>query len=225
MIKLKINILCIILSCMISQPLSAQTNEVGSWLVYLGNQKIDNKWNIQSDLQYRNHQILNQRNQFLLRAGIGYNLSNQNHNLLLGFAYIATDSYDAINTFKETKQESRIYQQYLYKHRLHNLFLNHRVRLEERILPNEFGLRGRYFISIQKPFNGKAIAKNSSYFSSYNELFVDLKKAQFDRNRFYMGLGYGISESIRVETGYMIQAQKNINRGQIQLILINNLPF
>jgi hypothetical protein len=41
----------------------------------------------------------------------------------------------------------------------------------------------------------------------------------------YGGLGYGITESLRIETGYMIQAQKNITRGQLQLIIVNNLPF
>jgi hypothetical protein len=56
-------------------------------------------------------------------------------------------------------------------------------------------------------------------------LFVDIKEAKFDRNRLYAGLGIGINESIRVETGYMIQAQKNITRGQLQLILYNNLPL
>jgi hypothetical protein len=225
MFKLKLYIACFVFSFLIFKSLNAQTNEVGNWLVYFGNQKINNKWNVQSDFQYRNHQVLNQRNQFLARAGVGYNLTADNHNLLLGFAYIATDSYDAINTFKETKQESRIYQQYLYKHRVNDMYVNHRIRLEERILPNEFGLRGRYFISMQKPFKGKDITRNSSYFSAYNELFIDIKNAQFDRNRLYVGLGYGITEHIRLETGYMIQAQKNINRGQLQFILINNLPF
>ena len=61
--------------------------------------------------------------------------------------------------------------------------------------------------------------------SLYNELFIDIKGTQFDRNRFYAGLGFGLSESLRVETGYMIQAQKNITRGQLQFILYNNLPF
>jgi hypothetical protein len=225
MCKLKRYLSCLFFSFVVIQSLNAQTNEIGSWLVYFGNQKIDNKWNIQSDFQYRNHQVLSQRNQYLLRAGVGYNLKEQNHNLLLGFAYIATDSYDEVNTFKATRFESRIYQQYLYKHRFGKTYVNHRVRLEERFLANEFGLRGRYFISMQKPFKGKDITKHSSYFSTYNELFIDIKNAQFDRNRLYVGLGYGITEHIRIETGYMIQAQKNINRGQLQFILINNLPF
>ena len=223
--KLKRYLSCLFFSFVVFQSLNAQTNEIGSWLVYFGNQKIDNKWNIQSDFQYRNHQVLSQRNQYLLRAGVGYNLKEQNHNLLLGFAYIATDSYDEVNTFKATKFESRIYQQYLFKHKLSNANINHRVRLEQRIFPNEFGLRGRYFVSMQKPLKGKVISKNSSYISAYNELFLDIKHSRFDRNRLYLGVGYGITEHIRIETGYMIQAQKNINRGQLQFILINNLPF
>ena len=223
--NLKRYLSCLVFSFVVSQSLNAQTNETGSWLVYLGNQKINNKWNIQSDFQYRNHQVLSQRNQYLLRAGVGYNLKEQNHNLLLGFAYISTDSYDEVNTFKATRLERRIYQQYLYKHKLSDVYVNHRFRLEQRFFPNEFGLRGRYFISVQKPLKGKVISKNSSYISAYNELFLDIKNSRFDRNRLYLGLGYGITEHIRIETGYMIQAQKNINRGQLQFILINNLPF
>ena len=223
--KLKRYLSCLVFSFMVCQSLNAQTNETGSWLVYLGNQKIDNKWNIQSDFQYRNHQVLSQRNQYLLRAGVGYNLKEQNHNLLFGFAYIATDSYDEVNTFKATRFESRVYQQYLYKHKLSDVYVNHRVRLEQRFFPNEFGLRGRYFVALQKSLKGKVISKKSSYISAYNELFLDIKHSRFDRNRLYLGLGYGISEHIRIETGYMIQAQKNINRGQLQFILINNLPF
>jgi hypothetical protein len=168
---------------------------------------------------------LGQRNQLLARAGLGYNLKPQNHNLLLGYAHIATDSYDEFDINTSTKIENRIYQQYLYKNKVGSSSLTHRFRLEERFFPSEFGLRARYFISVQKPLWSKNIAKGNTYLSAYNELFVDIKDPKFDRNRLYAGLGIGINESIRVETGYMIQAQKNITRGQLQFILINNLPF
>ena len=48
---------------------------------------------------------------------------------------------------------------------------------------------------------------------------------QFDRNRLYAGVGFSINESIRVETGYMIQTQKNRTKGQLQLIVYNNLAL
>jgi hypothetical protein len=204
---------------------SAQSNQLGNWWVYFGNQKVNQHWNIQSDIQYRNYQIWGQRNQFLGRVGLGYNLKEQNHNLLIGYAYVASDVYDNEDVFKNTKVENRVYQQYLFRKNRGSYFFTHRIRMEERFFPSEFGLRGRYFISLQKPLNGKTLGKHTTYLSAYNELFVDLKRADFDRNRIYLGIGYGITNDIRIETGYMIQAQKNMQRGQLQFILINNVSF
>lgn len=225
MLLLKRTILLIGLIGVINNSVIGQSNNVGTWFIYFGNQKMNDKWNIQSDFQYRDYRFLGQRNQLLARAGLGYNLKPQNHNLLLGYAYIATDAYDEFDNNTSTKIENRIYQQYLYRNKIGLNALTHRIRLEERFFPSEFGLRARYFISVQKPLGSKNIAKGNTYLSAYNELFVDLKEAKFDRNRLYAGLGIGINESIRVETGYMIQAQKNITRGQLQLIFVNNLPF
>ena len=225
MLRLKRTILLLGFIGVIQIAAIGQSNNVGTWFVYFGNQKINDKWNIQSDFQYRDYRFLGQRNQFLARAGLGYNLKPQNHNLLLGYAYIATDAYDEFDNNTSTKIEHRIYQQYLYKNKVGSNSLTHRFRLEERFFPNEFGLRARYFISLQKPLGSKTIAKGNTYLSAYNELFVDIKDPKFDRNRLYGGLGYGITESLRIETGYMIQAQKNITRGQLQLIIVNNLPF
>ena len=225
MILLKRTILLLGFIGVINNSVIGQSNNVGTWFVYFGNQKINDKWNIQSDFQYRDYRFLGQRNQFLARAGLGYNLKPQNHNLLLGYAYITTDAYDEFDNNTSTKIEHRIYQQYLYKNKVGSNSLTHRFRLEERFFPNEFGLRARYFISLQKPLGSKTIAKGNTYLSAYNELFVDIKDPKFDRNRLYGGLGYGITESLRIETGYMIQAQKNITRGQLQLIIVNNLPF
>jgi hypothetical protein len=225
MILLKRTILLLGFIGVINNSVIGQSNNVGTWFVYFGNQKINDKWNIQSDFQYRDYRFLGQRNQFLARAGLGYNLKPQNHNLLLGYAYIATDAYDEFDNNTSTKIEHRIYQQYLYKNKIGANSLTHRFRLEERFFPNEFGLRARYFISLQKPLGSKTIAKGNTYLSAYNELFVDINDPKFDRNRLYGGLGYGITESLRIETGYMIQAQKNITRGQLQLIIVNNLPF
>ena len=201
MILLKRTILLLGFIGVINNSVIGQSNNVGTWFVYFGNQKINDKWNIQSDFQYRDYRFLGQRNQFLARAGLGYNLKPQNHNLLLGYAYIATDAYDEFDNNTSTKIEHRIYQQYLYKNKVGSNSLTHRFRLEERFFPNEFGLRARYFISLQKPLGSKTIAKGNTYLSAYNELFVDIKDPKFDRNRLYGGLGYGITESLRIETG------------------------
>ena len=221
----KRNIIWVSILLLFACTISAQSNHLGSWLIYAGNNKINNKWNIQYDVQLRQYQILTQRNQLLLRGGIGYNLKENNHNLLLGLAYIETSTYDKEDQIQSVFSETRIYQQYIFKQNRNNYFFAHRFRLEERFFSNDFGLRSRYHLSVQKPLNNKGLIKNHNYFSAYNELFIDIKSGKFDRNRLYAGLGYGITDGIRIETGYMIQSQKNITRGQLQFILINNLSF
>jgi hypothetical protein len=207
-----------------SSSIVAQDNPLGNWFIYFGNQKINNRWNIQSDFQYRLNQVPGQKSQLLIRGGLGYNLSENNHNVLLGIAYVNTDFTESmINS--PALNEKRLYQQYLYKHQLNDVFVTHRGRFEERFFPSQFGLRARYFISLQKSLNAKLLNKNSIYASIYNELFVDVKQNKFDRNRFYTGLGYAINKDIRIETGYLIQAQKNMTVGQLQFVVYNNLSF
>lgn len=221
----KKHLLYLLLILFSTDSIIAQSNQVGNWIVYLGNQQLNKKWNIQSDVQFRNYQIFTQPNQLLVRAGLGYNLKEQNHNLLLGFAYVKTNTYDILDQYKNSNTELRVYQQYLYKQKWHQNLLTHRVRLEERFFPHEFALRGRYSFSVNRPFKGNVLGKNIGYWASSNELFVNLHKIEFDRNRFYVGVGYGIVENIRIESGYMLQSQKNITRGQLQFILINNLAL
>lgn len=207
-----------------SGVLYGQSQSDGIWFVYFGNQKINKKWNIQSDVQYRLRQVPEQKNQIIARGGIGCNLTPGNHNVLLGVAYVQTNFQDELVN-KPSVEEKRIYQQYLYKQNFKNLYTTHRFRLEERFLPNDFGCRTRYFLSAQRPLNGKNLNKSSIYGSFFNELFLDVKNKKFDRNRLYAGVGYAIDNDIRIETGYLLQTQTNSTRGQLQLVLYNNLSF
>ena len=224
MIYLKKYVFCLLFLICSIPALWAQEEDFGKWLVYFGNQKINNKWLLQSDVQYRLNQTPEQKSQLLLRAGLGYNLTEANNNILLGIAYIESNLLEGDVTMPSTN-EKRIYQQYLYKQKRNNLFITHRVRMEERFLADDFGLRSRYFLSLQKPLNGKLLNRRSIYASCFNELFIDIKNQKFDRNRLYAGIGFGVSNDIRLETGYLIQAQKNSTRGQFQLIVYNNLSF
>jgi hypothetical protein len=224
MIYLKKYVFCLLFLICSIPTVWAQEEDFGKWLVYFGNQKINNKWLLQSDVQYRLNQTPEQKSQLLLRAGLGYNLTEANNNILLGIAYIESNLLEGDVTMPSTN-EKRIYQQYLYKQKRNNLFITHRVRMEERFLADDFGLRSRYFLSLQKPLNGKLLNRRSIYASCFNEFFLDIKNQKFDRNRLYAGIGFGVSNDIRLETGYLIQAQKNSTRGQFQLIVYNNLSF
>ena len=224
MFSFKKYILCLLLIISSLDAVLAQDKNYGNWFVYFGNQKINSKWLLQSDVQYRLNQIPDQKSQLLLRAGIGYNLTEANNNILLGLAYVESNREEG-DEIVSTSNEKRIYQQYLYRQKRDNWFLTHRVRLEERFIANDFALRARYFLAVQKPLNGKLLNRRSLYASGFNELFIDISNQKFDRNRLFAGMGYGVTNDIRLETGYLIQSQKNSTRGQFQFIVYNNLSF
>ena len=57
----------------------AQTSDFGNWLIYIGNKKINEKWNIHNEIQYRNYNLIGDLEQLLL-SGVGYNI-HENINL------------------------------------------------------------------------------------------------------------------------------------------------
>ena len=114
MIYLKKYVFCLLFLICSIPTVWAQEEDFGKWLVYFGNQKINNKWLLQSDVQYRLNQTPEQKSQLLLRAGLGYNLTEANNNILLGIAYIESNLLEGDVTMPSTN-EKRIYQQYLYK--------------------------------------------------------------------------------------------------------------
>jgi hypothetical protein len=159
-----------------------------------------------------------------VRTGIGYNLSENNNNILLGYGFIQSHIYDTGGA-RIRRNEHRIFQQFLNRHNFNTYFLQHRIRIEERFLSDDFRMRFRYFLSVIKPLNKRNLIKNAIYLSAYNEIFMNAEKSVFDRNRLYGGLGLCINDYLRVETGFMSQMLKDNNQSQMQIILYNNIPF
>lgn len=203
----------------------SQKSDVGNWLVYIGNQKIDKNWNFHNEIQYRSYNLIGDTNQLLLRTGIGYNLTENNNNVLLGYGYINTQKYLANSEDKIDINEHRVFQQFTNRQRFNRLYIQHRYRVEERFLPNDFQMRFRYFLAVNIPLNKKTMDKNALYLSAYNEIFLNTEKPIFDRNRLYGALGYVVSKNIKIEAGYMAQSLENSNRNQFQIVIFNNIPF
>ncbi len=203
----------------------SQDTEIGNWFIYFGNQKINNKFNWHNEVQYRNYNFAGDLQQLLLRTGIGYNLTENNNNVLLGYAFINSQKYVDSLDEKTGSNEHRVYQQFITRQNFGRVYLQHRYRVEERFLTDDFQMRFRYFLSMNVPLNNKEMEKNTVYLSAYNEVFLNAQDVYFDRNRLYGGLGYVINKNLRFETGFMQQKLQDNQRGQFQIIFFNNLPF
>lgn len=202
---------------------SAQNNDTGAWYMYFGNNKISKKFNFHNEIQYRNFNGIGDLEQLLIRTGIGYDLTENNNNVLLGYGFILSQPY--INGEKTENTEHRIFQQFITKQKFGRFNLQHRYRLEERFLEDDFRMRFRYYLGFNIPLNNKEMLPKTLYLSAYNEFFLHLNSPVFDRNRVYGALGFVINKNMKIEAGYMNQIQENKNRGQIQIGFYNNIPF
>jgi len=214
--------LIILLSIFISFSGFSQSSNLGDWLIYIGSKKIDKKWNWHHEVQYRNYNAIGDLEQLLLRTGIGYNLSENNNNLLFGYGYILSQNYIDNTDDKVDVNEHRIFQQFITKQSFGRLNLQHRYRFEQRFVEDDFKLRFRYFLAMAIPLTNATMVDKTVYFSLYNELFINSKANQFDRNRLYAGFGYKLNKNIRLELGYMNQFLSNGNRDQINIITFAN---
>ena len=203
----------------------SQKSDIGNWFIYFGNQKINQKWNWHNEIQYRNYNFIGDTNQLIFRTGIGYNLTENNNNILLGYGFITTQKYLPNSDEKVDTNEHRIYQQFIIKQNFGSVFLQHRYRIEERFISDDFKLRFRYLLGINIPVNKRTLDKNAVYFSTYNEVFINAESPLFDQNRLYGALGFVINKNFKVEAGYMIQTFEKSNRNQFQIVIFNNLPL
>ena len=219
-----------VLTILLALPFStinAQESDFGNWLIYIGSKKINKKWNIHNEVQYRNFNAIGDLEQLLIRAGLGYNLTENNNNVLLGYGYILSRNFIGNTDETVNTNEHRIFQQYTTKQKVKSVSLTHRYRFEQRFIEEDFRLRFRYFLSLNIPLGKKVfdennIDKRKLYLSAYNEIFLNGDSSIFDRNRVYGGLGYKFSKSVRVELGYLNQFLERTGRDQLNIITFVN---
>ena len=204
----------------------AQRSDIGNWFIYVGNQPFaKKKWNLWNEVQYRNYNVAGDLEQLILRTGVGRNLTANNNNLLLGYAYIQSEPYVPGTDMKRSTREHRVWQQFITRQQFGRVFLQHRYRLEQRFLQEDFRMRFRYFLALNVPVNKPGMDPGAFYVSAYNEFFLHFDKPVFDRDRIYAAMGYVLKKDLRMEVGIMSQVQETRSRSQFQVVLFNNLSF
>lgn len=208
------------------------SQEINGWYSLFGNDKLFEKYNIHYELQHRNHNFIGKLDQLLIRGGIGYDLTEKNNNILVGYGFVRNkkiDWYDNSLTDSERSDylinEHRIFQQFITKQRFGRVVLQHRYRTEQRYINDKFDLRFRYFSNLIVPFNKKEVIARTLYISAYNEVFLNFKDDHFDRNRAYLALGFALTDDVKIEFGYINQYLENDRANIVQVSLFNNLDF
>ena len=108
----------------------SQDSDLGNWMIYFGNKDFSDRFNWHHEVQYRNYNAIGDLEQLLLRTGLGYNLTEGNNNILLGYGYILSQNYLELSDEKFDINEHRIYQQFITKQSIGIVNLQHRYRFE-----------------------------------------------------------------------------------------------
>lgn len=198
--------------------------------MYFVNKQFDSsQFGIQGDYQFRFWNLAGDMEQILLRTGATYTPKNTNILFTLGYANITTGTF---GDSRENFVENRIYQEALFPQKIGKRFLlTHRFRYEQRwVEGQDFRTRYRYNLFINVPFNKTDLGQGVLYAALYNEIFIngetnigDGRIVQlFDRNRTYLGVGYGLANSLRVQLGWMRQTTVGWTKNQAQVSLHHN---
>jgi hypothetical protein len=214
---------------LVAGPLYAQVDEddTGAWYMYFFNAASKtSQWGLQGDVQYRNWDLGGDLEQLLLRGGVTWRPKSADAMFTLGYANITSGEFGSSS---KTVTENRTYQEALLPQKISQRFyLRHRFRFEQRWVDDQnFRTRFRYALFLDVPLNRTDLKQGAWYFAFYDEIFLNGESdigdgnsvETFDRNRLYGALGYSLSDTLRLQGGYMYQSSENVSKGQIQLSL------
>lgn len=223
----------LIFVCGITNAMAQRVNHQSGWLFLMNTTKFNDKWGMHVDVQLRSQDKWDGLRHVLVRPGLTYYFNN-NSDLTLGYLYTPT-MLKLAGQPDLSLTEHRIWQQYIYKHKLGNVNLSHRFRLEQRFIERNasedlFAQRARYFIRGIIPLKkSESTFENGVFIAVQNELFLnvqskaELNGAVFDQNRAYAAAGYRVNKKMDMEIGYMNQSIKgavsNTSNNIVQLAI------
>jgi len=204
----------------------AQTQHQNSgWLFLLNNTKISEKWGIYADVQVRSADNWENVRNLLIRPGVTYYANGKNEFTL---GYLLNETYTHLDgAVDNTLTEHRIWEQYVYKHKISTISVSHRFRVEQRFIERAakedlFAQRFRYFVRFVLPLEkNKQTFTRGFYAALQNELFFnvqhqnELNNKLFDQNRGYVAMGYRLNKSWDMEIGYMNQSVKGLTSNTV----------
>ncbi|UYQ94355.1 DUF2490 domain-containing protein [Chitinophaga horti] len=201
------------------------THSTIGWYNTFHTVKVNDKWSVLGEYQWRRTHLVKNWQQSLFRVGVQRNLT-KDISVLAGYGWIETFPYgDYPPAAAQPFPEHRIYEQLVINDVHGRVAFNHRFRYEQRWLglldasvPAEdkreitdwqFLQRVRYQFRTQIALNNPTMTDNTIYASVYDELFIgfggQILNNIFDQNRVGIMAGYRLNKRFSVEAGFLSQ--------------------
>ena len=208
-----------VLICLLPAAAQATEDDIGIWAIFSTTDAFDtesgpSRWRYWFDAQARYFDIGSGVNQYVLRPGVGYDISS-NMSVWAGYGYFHSRSASGA-----TITENRFWQQLSWNvARMGGGELSMRARLEERSLSSgdDLGLVLRYMAKYVKPIGE---SKGIDLIFSL-EPFFKLNDTDWGGDtglgqvRTVIGVGWKLTPKAGIETGYMNQYILRDNAGNL----------
>ncbi len=177
------------------------------------------------EAQVRSLKFYNDFHYYEAKAITSYRVSDQ---ISLGFGAGTYQTYRAGGSFVTPKvnNEIRIFPHISFHNTLGRLKIENRYRMENRFTSKGYRLRVRYRLQTVLPINAPKIAPEVFYAMVWNELFMTNEPAYFQRNRFFVGIGYEFSHRFAAQVGFINQfdysVDDEIGKNFLQISLLFN---
>lgn len=204
----------------LSKDLSAQVQQSG-WLASFNTFRLDKKFSIHFDGQWRSTDNIKNMQTLLLRSGLNYKTGSKS-TVTAGYAYISNRRM--ISGISGYAPEHRLWEQLIIAQKIKRISIAHRFRLEQRfisksqVINNElvnegsvYANRIRYFIRNTVPLTQDKNFSSGFFTALQNEVFINFGNRSavngkyFDQNRLYLALGYKVNSELSFDFGYMNQ--------------------
>ena len=182
---------------------SATQHDFQSWFNLIVTGHINKQDNALKNVKYwlegqeRMSNNMTHFSQALTRIGLGYAV-RPNLSLWVGYAWIRTVPPFTAIPF----HEDRIWEQLVWNPQTQHFLITSRTRLEQRFLANQMTYRVRQLIKVVKPLKERPqwslVASDEGFWHLTHE-------QRFSQNRFFIGVGYQLNETTKIEIGYMNQ--------------------
>lgn len=200
-------VVALALSLALASPAHATENDPGAWLVVSTSDTLgsgDTRWRYWFDAQARYFDIGSGISQYLVRPAVGYTLDT---GATVWFGYARFRSRTRSGDYFD---EDRFWQQVNWKSRpLGNGDVSFRVRLEQRSVSrgDDLGITLRLMGKYVRPLGDAGRTDMVLAIEPFFNL-VDTDwggSARLSQNRVFAGFGQRLSQSVRLEAGYMNQ--------------------
>lgn len=194
-----ITIICII--NIYSSSYAQTDHSLGNWNGLILKAKITTRWGLLGEAHIRSTNYNLKYDYFEVKSGISCNFT-KNLIGLIGTGFYNTDTPGELFRIPMQK-EFRTWLELSFKQKFNRFYFDHRVRVEQRFIPDNYKNRLKYRFALTLPVNRAELIPGCIYLSLNDELWMPQHGVVVEKNRLYAGLGYKLNTNASLQLGYI----------------------